>query len=464
MRLIRQSSTRSATRWASHTATRRTEGSPALPTGVDSNEFSVMTYRNYIGANPGDPSQSEQFGFAQTFMTLDIAALQYMYGANYNANAGNTTYSFDPATGAFSIDGNVVATPGGNVVLRTIWDGNGTDTYDFSAYATGVTVDLTPGGFSVLSQDQLSLLKANGSQAARGNVWNAFLDNGDARALIENAVTGAGNDALTGNQGNNQLIGAAGNDTLAGGDGNDRLFAGEGDDRALGGSGDDILFGGSGGDVMAGGIGNDQIYAGTGNDAAAAGAGDDIVGGGTGNDNLFAAAGNDQVYGGAGDDLVYGGTENDGVFAGIGNDTAAGGAGDDQIGVGRGDDQVAAGAGADTIYGADGNDTIFAAGGADSVFGGSGDDQIYLGGADGARDVYNSTADNGDDILFGFENGTDLLNLTANGLSDFGAVQARLGQDAAGNATIDLGNGDILTLRGITQAQIDAGDFQFAGV
>ncbi|MEM7728198.1 MAG: M10 family metallopeptidase C-terminal domain-containing protein, partial [Pseudomonadota bacterium] len=438
--------------------------SPALPAAVDSNEFSVMTYRNFIGSDPGNPSQAETFGYPQTFMTLDIAALQYMYGANYNTNAGDTTYGFNPTTGAFSINGQLVSTPGDNVVFRTIWDGNGTDTYDFSGYGNGVTVDLTPGGHSTLSADQVPQLNAAaGDQPARGSLWNALLHNNDARALIENATTGNGNDNITGNQADNQLIGGAGNDTMAGADGNDRLFGGDGDDQALGGNGDDIVFGGNGNDNLAAGTGNDQVYGGAGNDGVAAGAGNDTLGGSTGNDSLFGATGQDLVIGGADSDAVYGGADNDKVFGSAGDDTAAGGTGDDEIGAGAGNDQVAAGGGADTIYGGAGNDTLFAAAGADSVFGGAGDDQIYLGNADGARDIVLSTMTNGSDTVFGFENGTDLLNTTASGLTDFAAVQGRLGQDAAGNATIDLGNGDMLTLSGVTQAQIDASDFQFAG-
>ncbi|MEM7567500.1 MAG: hypothetical protein AAF321_09755, partial [Pseudomonadota bacterium] len=115
----------------------------------------------------------------------------------------------------------------------------------------------------------------------------------------------------------------------------------------------------------------------------------------------------------------------------------------------------------DTIFGGVGDDVLFGAGGADSIFGGAGNDQVFLGNSDGARDVYASTASNGADIVFGFEDGTDVLDLTASGLTSFGAVQPRIGQDAAGNATIDLGNGGLVTLNGITQAQLDASDFQF---
>ena len=35
---------------------------------------------------------------SSTPMVYDIAAIQYLYGANMNHNSGDTTYSFDPDT------------------------------------------------------------------------------------------------------------------------------------------------------------------------------------------------------------------------------------------------------------------------------------------------------------------------------------------------------------------------------
>ena len=57
----------------------------ALPGNYDSLEFSVMTYRTYVGDDPG--YNFEAWGAPQTFMMLDIAALQYMYGADFTTNA-----------------------------------------------------------------------------------------------------------------------------------------------------------------------------------------------------------------------------------------------------------------------------------------------------------------------------------------------------------------------------------------
>ena len=107
----------------------------ALPADRRGIEFSVMSYLSFIGATPG--YTNEQFGFSQTFMMYDILALQYLYGADYGTNSGNTVYSWDPGTGQMFVNGVGQGLPGANRVFLTIWDGNGNDTYDMSNYGTG---------------------------------------------------------------------------------------------------------------------------------------------------------------------------------------------------------------------------------------------------------------------------------------------------------------------------------------
>lgn len=78
---------------------------------------------------------------------------------------------------------------------------------------------------------------------------------------IENLLTGAGNDTLTGNAAANSLTAGAGNDLLAGMGGNDRLFGQAGADRLRGGAGNDTLHGGAGADsfLFSAGDGSDRI-------------------------------------------------------------------------------------------------------------------------------------------------------------------------------------------------------------
>ncbi len=205
----------------------------------DSMEFSIMTYRSHVGA-PTTGYINENWGFAQSFMMFDIAALQRMYGANYNTNFRQHVLCLLADDGEMFINGVGQGAPGGNRVFQTIWDGGGTDTYDFSNYATNESIDLRPGQWSVISATQIANL-GNGN-FARANVFNSLLFNNDLRSLIENAVGGSGNDTITGNQGANNLQGLGGSDSILGGTGNDTIFGGAGADRLFGEDNDDWLY------------------------------------------------------------------------------------------------------------------------------------------------------------------------------------------------------------------------------
>jgi len=129
----------------------------ALPADHDSLEFSVMTYRTFIGDDISGYNY-EQWGAPQTFMMLDIAALQYMYGANFNINSSDTVYTWSPTAGTSFVNGVTAIAPGGNRIFETVWDGGGVDTYDLSNYSTNLSLDLNPGGYSVFSSGQLAYL------------------------------------------------------------------------------------------------------------------------------------------------------------------------------------------------------------------------------------------------------------------------------------------------------------------
>lgn len=214
-------------------------GRPVMSSAHDSQEYTVMGYTY------GDP--------AQTYMQYDIAALQTMYGANYADHAGNTIYSWDPDTGQTFVDGVGQGLPYKNYVLETVWDGGGQDTYFAGNYTTDVTLDLTPGAYSIFSPVQRATVLTGspvGDSYAKGNVYNAFMHDSDPRSLIENAVGGSGNDTLIGNFIGNILAGNDGNDNLRGNGGNDTLAGGTGLDTLDGGSGADTLTGAGGADVF----------------------------------------------------------------------------------------------------------------------------------------------------------------------------------------------------------------------
>jgi serralysin len=422
----------------------------ALPTAWDSIEFTVMTYRSYVGA-PLSGYSYEQWGAPQTYMMLDIAALQEMYGADFTVQSGDTVYTWSPTTGETYINGSLAIDPGGNRIFATIWDGGGVDTYDLSNYTTNLTLDLNPGGYSVFSQAQLAYLGNNGSNVyARGNIFNALLYQGNSASMIENAVGGSGADTITGNYIDN---------VLSGGGGNDSIYAGSGNDTLNGDDGDDYLFGDSGADTLNGGAGNDTIDGSSGSDIIYAGAGNDIIYGGWDVDTLYGEAGNDvfinredlslanvewgdNIDGGSGTDRLdlsgvtatwgavidlaagtwryepeYGGTwsiasvenidatqqndvitgstaanvingnsGNDQIYGGAGNDTLNGGAGDDLLVGGAGNDIFSGGSGKDLVYGEDGNDTFLLANGWNGGYG-----EIFAGGAGSDTFDYSAT-------------------------------------------------------------------------
>jgi serralysin len=140
---------------------------------------SIMSYSDGATATRSGPSAP------QGLQIYDIAALQSMYGANTSFNAGNTTYSYT-----------------GDHYVKTIWDGNGTDTIDASGYGSGATIDLREG-------------VSNVSSIGNTKLWMAY------NANIENATGGNGKDTLIGNGLVNTLDGNAGADTLTGGAGAD---------------------------------------------------------------------------------------------------------------------------------------------------------------------------------------------------------------------------------------------------
>jgi serralysin len=213
----------------------------ALPRKFDSLEFAVMTYRAFVGGPINGPFDNEKYGFPQSYMMLDIAALQEMYGADYTHNDGDTVYTFNRHTGEMLVDGVGQGRPGANRIFLTIWDGGGDDTYDFSNYHSNLVVRLDPGSWSLTSRAQLALLDQATHHYARANVFNALLYHGDTSSLIENAIGGSGHDRLIGNQADNELSGNGRGDRLSGHAGADHLFGGPGSDILRGGLDADVF-------------------------------------------------------------------------------------------------------------------------------------------------------------------------------------------------------------------------------
>ncbi|MBC7906150.1 MAG: M10 family metallopeptidase C-terminal domain-containing protein [Rhodospirillaceae bacterium] len=145
-------------------------------------QYSVMSYDN-----PPSTPNSQPY----TPQLYDMAAVQYLYGANKATNAGDTVYQWSNAKAS----------------VMTIWDGGGNDTMDGSNQTVNCVLDLRAGQFS-------SIGVYNGAPA-KNDVTIAF------GVVIEKAVGGSGNDTIIGNDAANVLVGGSGADRLTGGSGGD---------------------------------------------------------------------------------------------------------------------------------------------------------------------------------------------------------------------------------------------------
>lgn len=125
-----------------------------------------------------------------------------------DTDTNNNVYYYTNDYGQYSTEG----------ARMNLKDLVGDDTINLAAVSTNSVLDLTPGSTSVISGKNLVI---------------------DSTTIIENAVSGDGNDTLTGNQANNQLNGMRGDDRLDGSEGDDILIGSSGNDTLIGGSGID---------------------------------------------------------------------------------------------------------------------------------------------------------------------------------------------------------------------------------
>lgn len=191
---------------------------------------------------------------------------------------------------------------------------------------------------------------------------------------------------------------------------------------------------------------SDDVYDGRGGeitDRVDGGSGNDILIGGDGGERLLGDAGADRLNGNGGDDTLEGGGSSDMLYGGSGDDDLNGGSGGDVLRGGGGEDTLAGGNGADILIGGTDNDTLT---------GGSG------------ADIFVIAPETGSDVISDFEDGVDLVDLTAFGLRPalFGSVVDPLLTNAGGATSLDLaglGGSGILLIEGLSIGDADAGDF-----
>ena len=403
---------------------------------VDNRTYSVMSYT----ASPSGLEPS-------SFMVLDIAALQHLYGVDYAHNAGHDNYDLGVSGEYWN-------------KLFAIWDGGGRDTLDAQSADASVMLSLVEGSYSsVGNNENFGIAYGAVIENARGGRYDDTLIGND----VTNQLFGnKGADEIYGAGGNDYLNGGQDNDVLHGDEGHDRLYGEDGDDHLMGGDGHDTLVGGEGSDILDGGNGVDRVsylreqsvHVDLFNQASNAGAAvgdqfisiesvegskqDDVILG-DGNDNKFAGQdgddyldgrdGNDVFFGQAGDDTAIGGEGDDRYFYSFGSDSFDGGAGIDaldfhiaQMAVwasledgemsayrldedGSVQEKLVEVSNVENIYGSKYNDVIYGGDGDNKLLGRNGDDFLYgLNGDDqlqggNGNDVLNGGA--GDDSLFG---------------------------------------------------------------
>jgi len=312
-------------------------------------------------------------------VTLSSVSPQNTIGAGTDTLAGFE--NLVGGTGADTLGGdagaNILSGNSGNDSIfgdagdDTISGDLGTDTVDYSAFAGGLTVALSPATGATPS-------------AATGAAGS------DSLIGIENVNGGSGNDSLTGEIGANVLNGNGGNDTLVGLEGNDTLDGGGGSDtldysaagagvtinltttaaQATVGAGSDTIsfaenvIGSSFSDTLTGSTVDNLLLGGGGDDTLGGGGGDDTISGGAGNDTAdytSAVLGvtadlsvtSAQSTGGGGVDTL---TEIENLTGGPGRDVLRGDAGPNIITGGAGTDTLAGGGGGDLLDGGTGVD------------------------------------------------------------------------------------------------------------
>ncbi|MBY0330640.1 MAG: hypothetical protein K2X49_08210 [Acetobacteraceae bacterium] len=114
------------------------------------------------------------------------------------------------------------------------------------------------------------------------------------------------------------------------------------------------------------------------------------------------------------------------------------------------------GGGNDTLLAGQGDGRLFGDAGRDSLDGGAGDDTLAR--ARGS-DVVVIGRGSGDDLVAGFQDGFDIIDLRAFHLNAFGAAGMRV-TDGAGGVLLDLTElgGGTMVLRGMTVGTLDSGD------
>ena len=197
---------------------------PYLSKSLDNRTNSLMSYNNdaktaHLVTNNGAGGLASSYVNPDSFQILDIAALQYLYGAAQTANA--STYAFDDD----------------DVFSRTIYDANAGSRIDLSGMTRASVLDLRGG-----QRSSIGLRDAYAASGLTKEQYAAATSGGVklSKLIGTPTYTGASNLGIAAGSRIRTALGGAGDDTLIsgleiggaadldGGAGNDRFFIASG--------------------------------------------------------------------------------------------------------------------------------------------------------------------------------------------------------------------------------------------
>ncbi|MBZ6377226.1 hypothetical protein B5C34_05990 [Pacificimonas flava] len=265
------------------------EGEYTLPLWQDTSDHTVMSY-------------AEGFGQAEGLRSLDLQALQFLYGSDETDGEQVAKWSWDEASltleqVGFSDRENVIRGVGGNNLISAgpeadwvnILQGVGTNFIDLGAGDDEAVIVGFGGEHTVNGGDgdDLVIVPMEGRFHLDGGA-------GEDTVLISNAGLFSSHFSLAGAlAGGNDFTGFE----LIG------LWGGGGDDVLELSSEDGTIWGEAGADILKGGHGDDELFGQTGDDVLRGGSAADLLDGGDGNDRLNGGRGDDVLVGGGGADI-----------------------------------------------------------------------------------------------------------------------------------------------------------------
>ncbi len=412
------------------------------------------TVESYYDSGTGISYDDEITDFVQGEDKIDLSAMSQFtdvsdFGVYSDPGVYTSIYAYGISIGFY---GDYTFTNDDFIFEGDTINGGGTTGDDLILATVGAeTIDGDTGNDTVSYENATGYSKVNLFDNSQNNGFAA----GDILINIENLSGSDYVDQLKGDDGKNELYGAGGNDQLFGSAEDDTLIGGLGDDALYGQNGNDDLIDGQGADTFDGGNGVDRIsYINasigvnldlTNTSIASGAAADDVI---INVEYMTGSSFDDVLKGDGFDNDIDGGEGNDQLFGRGGNDTIEGNGGND------------------TLYGGSGNDVIAGKNGNNVLYGESGSDVFRF-----DNRFHNQTSKNEHDEIADFEDGIDLIDLSAfitgidtdGGLSEAGEI--RISYDSGTNRTYiiaDAASDDFsFYINGNFASQLDSSDFIF---